>query len=187
MTSDAFKILLIILQRALLLLHLIHSWLLQFSSTECFFYSKLAYTSYSKCRRSWCRQKLLNSITFPLFLNHFIGSKLITVFNTKFYPQHIKLFSLVIFLYLLDLVVWQNKFSLICLNFEGTLNQFHFTLLFFFTSFRTVLYFSFVISLFLWSMLAYMLACWDVTGFLGAHMACVSDVCPFLKFIKICL
>jgi hypothetical protein len=49
-----------------------------------------------------------------------------------------------------------NKFSLNCLTFTGTLNQSHFTLLFISTSFRTISYFSFFITLFLWSMLA----CW---------------------------
>ena len=58
---------------------------------------------------------------------------------------------------LFDLVVSENKFSLICLTFTGTLNQLHFTLLFMFTSFRTISYFSFFISLFLWSMLACLL------------------------------
>ena len=43
---------------------------------------------------------------------------------------------------LFDLVVSENKFSLICLTFTGTLNQLHFTLLFMFTSFRTISYFS---------------------------------------------
>ena len=43
---------------------------------------------------------------------------------------------------LFDLVVSENKFSLICLTFIGTLNQLHFTLLFTFTSFRTISYFS---------------------------------------------
>ncbi len=49
---------------------------------------------------------------------------------------------------LFDLVVSENKFSLICLTFTGTLNQLHFTLSFMFTSFRTISYFSFLISLF---------------------------------------
>ena len=43
---------------------------------------------------------------------------------------------------LFDLAVSENKFSLICLTFTGTLNQLHFTLLFMFTSFRTISYFS---------------------------------------------
>ena len=41
-----------------------------------------------------------------------------------------------------DLVVSENKFSLICLTFTGTLNQPHFILLFMFASFRTIPYFS---------------------------------------------
>ena len=61
---------------------------------------------------------------------------------------------------LFDLVVSENKFSLFCLTFTGTLNQLHFTLLFMFTSFRTISYFSFVISLFLWSMLAWSRSVW---------------------------
>ena len=43
---------------------------------------------------------------------------------------------------LFDLVVSENKFSLICLTFTGTLNQLHFTLLFMFISFRTISYFN---------------------------------------------
>jgi hypothetical protein len=40
------------------------------------------------------------------------------------------------------LVVSENKLSLICLNFTGTLNQLHFTLLIMFTSFNTISYLS---------------------------------------------
>ena len=45
---------------------------------------------------------------------------------------------------LFHFVVSENKFSLICLTFTGTLNQLHFTLLFMFTSFCTIMYFSFL-------------------------------------------
>jgi hypothetical protein len=44
--------------------------------------------------------------------------------------------------------VSDNKFSLFCLTFTGTLNQLYFTLLFIFTSFHTISYFSFFTSLF---------------------------------------
>ena len=59
---------------------------------------------------------------------------------------------------LFDLVVSENKFSLICLTFTGTLNQLHFTLLFIFTSYRTISYFSSSSDCFLWSMHACLLA-----------------------------
>ena len=52
---------------------------------------------------------------------------------------------------LVYLIVSENKLSLICLTFTGTLNQFHFTLLFTFTSFRTISYFSSSSRCFLWS------------------------------------
>ena len=55
---------------------------------------------------------------------------------------------------LVYLIVSENKLSLICLTFTGTLNQFHFTLLFTFTSFRTISYFSSSSRCFLWSILA---------------------------------
>ena len=55
---------------------------------------------------------------------------------------------------LVYLIVSENKLSLICLTFTGTLNQFHFTLLFMFTSFRTISYFSSSSRCFLWSILA---------------------------------
>jgi hypothetical protein len=45
----------------------------------------------------------------------------------------------------LHFVVSENKFSLIYFTYIGTLNQLHFTLLFIFTSFRTMPYFSFII------------------------------------------
>ena len=73
---------------------------------------------------------------------------------------------------LFDLVVSENKFSLICLTFTGTLNQLHFTLLFMFTSFRTISYFSFFISLFLWSMHA----CLRGFGLAGTRKSYVSIV-----------
>jgi hypothetical protein len=84
--------------------------------------------------------KLLNFITFILFLNLFTGSKLVREFNTKFSLSHMKLFTLVIihifilFLVLNAIVVltrllWSHLIVLLIIILKSTNRSFHHTAL----------------------------------------------------------
>ena len=75
----------------------------------------------------------------------------------------------------------ENKFSLICLTFTGTLNQLHFTLLFTFTSFRTISYFSSSSHCFYGACL---LACPKCTSVAACHLPAGARSSKFLVQIS---